>query len=159
MPQWDFLNFLAEHAQAYPTFHLLMQTEATDLIEDGGRVDGHARRQRRTAPLEIRADLVVGADGRHSTVREQAGLGSDRHRRADGRAVDAPVAPAGRPAQIRSAASTAARMFVMLDRGDYWQCAYRDPQGGFERVRRRAWRRFASEVAASRRFCATGSTN
>ena len=73
MPQWDFLDFLAEHGRRYPDFHLLMQAEATDLIEEGGRVTG----VRATTPdgeLEIRAALVVGCDGRHSTVRDKAGL-------------------------------------------------------------------------------------
>ena len=73
MPQWDFLNFLAEQGRRYSAFHLLMQTEATDLIEDGGRVVG-VRAKTPDGDLEIRADLVVGCDGRHSTVRESAGL-------------------------------------------------------------------------------------
>src|SRR5262249_49125674 len=73
MPQWDFLDFLARQGRAYPGFTLLMRAEGRDLVEQGGRVvgvratlDGHAE--------EIRADLVVGADGRHSTVREATGL-------------------------------------------------------------------------------------
>ena len=73
MPQWDFLNFLADHGKQFPNFHLRMQTEATDLIEEGGRVAG----VRATAPdgeIDIRADLVVGGDGRHSILRERAGL-------------------------------------------------------------------------------------
>ncbi|HEY2291273.1 MAG TPA: FAD-dependent monooxygenase, partial [Thermoanaerobaculia bacterium] len=71
MPQWDFLNFLAEQGKRYPAFHLLMKAEATDLIEEGGRVVG-LRAKTDQGDLEIRADLVVGADGRHSTVRERA---------------------------------------------------------------------------------------
>ena len=73
MPQWEFLDFLAEHGKRYADFDLHMRTEATGLIEEGGRVVG----VRATAPegeLEIRADLVVGADGRHSTMRECAGF-------------------------------------------------------------------------------------
>ena len=70
MPQWDFLNFLAEHGRRYPGFHLLMQAEATDLIEEGGRVVG-VRAKTPDGDLEIRAALVVGCDGRHSTVREK----------------------------------------------------------------------------------------
>ena len=69
MPQWDFLDFLADHGKRYATFDLHMRTEATELIEEGGRVVG----VRATSPegeIEIRADLVVGTDGRHSTVRE-----------------------------------------------------------------------------------------
>ena len=72
MPQWDFLNFLAEAGGRYPGFDLRMEHEVTGLIEEGGRiigVRGHSR-----GPFELRADLVVGADGRHSLVRERAGL-------------------------------------------------------------------------------------
>src|SRR6202521_2416554 len=73
MPQWDFLNFLADHGKAYPSFHLRTRTEAVDLIEDGGRVAG-VRANPPDGPIEIKADLTVGCDGRHSTVRNRAGL-------------------------------------------------------------------------------------
>ena len=110
-----------------------MRAEATDLIEEGGRVVG----VRATTPegaLEIRADLVVGADGRHSTVRESAGLKGDD--------LGAPMdvlwfrlpRKHERRGRDRSATSRPARMLVMLDRGDYWQCAYVIPKGGIERV-------------------------
>src|ERR1700741_594086 len=70
MPQWDFLNFLAEHGKRYKAFDLHMRTEATDLIEEGGRIVG-LRAKSPDGTLTIRADLVVGADGRHSTGRER----------------------------------------------------------------------------------------
>src|SRR5579862_2808022 len=73
MPQWDFLNFLASHGERYKSFDLHMQTEATDLIEEGGRIVG-VRAKAPDGTLTIRADLVVGCDGRHSTVRDKAGL-------------------------------------------------------------------------------------
>jgi 2-polyprenyl-6-methoxyphenol hydroxylase-like FAD-dependent oxidoreductase len=76
MPQWDFLNFLADHGKRYKTFDLRMQAEATDLIEENGRIVGLIAKTPDGA-LTIRADLVVGCDGRHSTVREKAGLVSD----------------------------------------------------------------------------------
>ena len=95
MPQWDFLNFLAKHGKRYKTFDLHMQAEATDLIEEGGRVVG-LRAKTPDGTLTIRADLVVGGDGRHSTVRENAGLKERRLRRADGRAVVS-HRPANRP--------------------------------------------------------------
>src|SRR5947209_5716674 len=72
MPQWDFLNFLAAQAKNYPCFHLRLQSEAVDLIERDGRVAG-VRADSTTGPVEIRADLIVGCDGRHSTVRARAG--------------------------------------------------------------------------------------
>ena len=93
MPQWDFLNFLAEHGKRYPGFHLRMQAEAVDLIEEGGRVAG-VRAMTPDGPLDIRADLVVGCDGRHSTVRERAGMKVDDARRADGCALVPPAAHA-----------------------------------------------------------------
>ena len=73
MPQWDFLNFLAAQAARYPSFHLLMEAEAADLIEEGGRIVG-LRARTKDGPLEVRADLVVAADGRSSVLREGAGL-------------------------------------------------------------------------------------
>ena len=73
MPQWDFLDFLAQRGKRYPAFHLRMRAEAVDLIEDGGRVRG-VRVDTPDGPLEVRADLTVGCDGRHSTVRARAGM-------------------------------------------------------------------------------------
>src|SRR5438270_3172899 len=73
MPQWDFLNFIATHGKRYPAFHLAMQTEAVDLIEEAGRIVG-VRATSSDGAVEVRAALTVGCDGRHSTVRERAGL-------------------------------------------------------------------------------------
>src|SRR5262249_32108058 len=73
MPQWDFLDFVAERAKRYPSFHLRMQAEVNGLLEDGDRSVG-VRATTPEGPLEVRATLTVGADGRHSTVRERAGL-------------------------------------------------------------------------------------
>src|SRR5262249_56882228 len=72
-PQWDFLNFLAEQAARYPAFHLEMSADVTELIQENGRVVG-VRANSSRGDLEIRADLTVGADGRHSTVRERGGF-------------------------------------------------------------------------------------
>src|SRR5882724_5610997 len=73
MPQWDFLDFIAERAKAYPTFKLLMRAEVTDLLRDGERVAG-CRVHTPEGPLEVRAEITIGADGRHSIVRTRAGL-------------------------------------------------------------------------------------
>jgi 2-polyprenyl-6-methoxyphenol hydroxylase-like FAD-dependent oxidoreductase len=73
MPQWDFLDFLSMQAQRYPGFHLRMQTEVTGLIERDGRVTGVSARGVH-GPVEIRPDLIVGADGRRSAVRRGSGL-------------------------------------------------------------------------------------
>src|SRR5579871_4188653 len=73
MPQWDFLNFLAEQAMKLPSFELRMEAEVTDVIEEDGRIQG-VRATTRAGDIEVRADLTIGADGRHSIVRERAGL-------------------------------------------------------------------------------------
>ena len=75
MPQWEFLDFLAEQGRRYPTFHLRMQTEVVGLIEEQGRIVGIEARAP-AGPVEVRADLVVGADGRSSVVRCHAALKS-----------------------------------------------------------------------------------
>jgi len=133
MPQWDFLNFLASRGQRYKTFDLHMKTEATDLIEEGGRIVG-LRATTADGPLTIRADLVVGCDGRHSTVREKAGLQGDDY--------GAPMDVLWFRMTHRASDATdtfghieAGKMMVMLDRGDYWQCAYVIPKGGIERIK------------------------
>ncbi len=133
MPQWDFLNFLAEHGQRYKTFDLRMNAEATGLIEEGGRVVGLLAKTP-AGPLTIHADLVVGCDGRHSTVREKAGLKSDDY----GAPMDVLWFRLSR--KESDSADTfghieAGKMMIMLDRGDYWQCAYVIPKGGIDRVK------------------------
>ena len=133
MPQWDFLNFLAEHGKRYPTFDLRMNAEATDLIEEGGRVVG-LRATTPDGPLDIRADLVVGCDGRHSTVRGKAGLQSEQY----GSPMDVLWFRMSR--KDNDSTDTfghieAGRMMIMLERGDYWQCAYVIPKGGIEKVK------------------------
>ena len=77
MPQWDFLNFMADHARRYPGFDLRMRTEATDLILEDGRVAG-IRARTPDGDVEIRAELSVACDGRHSTLRERAGFSVEK---------------------------------------------------------------------------------
>ena len=145
MPQWDFLNFLAAHGKRYTSFGLRMNTEAVDLIEGNGRIAG----VRATTPdgtLAIRADLVVGCDGRHSTMRARAGPGQRRLRRADGRAVVSHDAQGDRRRRnLRPRRGR--RMMVMLDRGDYWQCAYVIPKGGIDRIKAEGLDAFRAGVA------------
>ena len=133
MPQWDFLNFIAAQGRRYPGFDLRMRTEATDLVEEDGRVVG-LRAKNPDGEVVIRADLVVGADGRHSTVRDQAGLKSDDY----GAPMDVLwFRLAQKPTDENETFGhiEAGTMLVMLDRGDYWQCAYVIPKGGIERVK------------------------
>jgi len=133
MPQWDFLDFLAAHGKRYPGFTLMMQAEARELIVEGGKVVG-VRALQGGAPQEIRADLVVGADGRHSLVRDKAGLGVDT--------IGAPMDvlwfrlshKPGDPTETMGRFD-AGSILVTLDRGDYWQCAYVIPKGSADKVR------------------------
>src|SRR6516162_9289341 len=144
MPQWDFLNFLAAQGKRYPTFDLHMKAEATDLIEEGGRVVGLCATTS-DGELSIRADLVVGADGRHSTVREKAGFKSDDY--------GAPMDVLWFRMTRKSSDSTdsfghieAGKLMVMLDRADYWQCAYVIPKGGIDRVKSEGLKAFYSRI-------------
>jgi 2-polyprenyl-6-methoxyphenol hydroxylase-like FAD-dependent oxidoreductase len=138
MPQWDFLDFLVQEAKAFPNFHLRMQTEAKDLIaqkerKGGDRIAGVLA----TGPgghVQIRAGLTIAADGRHSTLRTKSGLAVEDlgapfdilwlrlpHQQGD------PVDLVGRIKQ--------GQLFVMIYRGDYWQCAYGIPKGAFDTIR------------------------
>ncbi len=152
MPQWDFLNFLAERGGRYPTFHLRMRAEVTGLLEEGGRVVG-VRAVTPDGPAEVRADLVVGADGRHSTVRARAGFAVEdlgapmdvlwmRLPRHDGD----PRQPLGR--------FDRGRILILLDRGDYWQCGYVIAKGGIEEIRRRGLEALRADLAAIAPFVA-----
>ena len=145
MPQWDFLDFLAGRGSAYPGFRLRMETEVTGLLEESGAVVGvHARAK--DAPLEIRSSLVIGADGRHSIVRAKGGL---------------PVTDLGapmdvlwlrisrRPDELAPAMGRfeRGRIFIAIDRGEYWQCGYVIPKGQVEAIRRRGLDAFRADVA------------
>ena len=152
MPQWDFLNFLAKHGRRYSQFDLRMRAEATDLIEEAGKIVG-VRVKTPEGELIVHADLVVGCDGRHSTVREKAGLQSDEYgapmdalwfritrRDSDGADVFGHI--------------EAGALLVMLDRGDYWQCAYVIPKGGIDRVKANGIEAFRNRVVALSPFLA-----
>ncbi|GAC1582551.1 MAG: FAD-dependent oxidoreductase [Candidatus Elarobacter sp.] len=146
MPQWHFLNFLAEHARGSAKFPLVMDAQVTGLLENDGTIAG----VRATTPdgaLEIRADLVVGADGRHSTVRECARLiVEDLGAPIDvlwmrlSKRADDPEAVLGRFAF--------GHVLVTLDRGDYFQCAYVIPKGALDALRQRGLPALRSDIAA-----------
>jgi 2-polyprenyl-6-methoxyphenol hydroxylase-like FAD-dependent oxidoreductase len=144
MPQWDFLNFLADHGKHYRTFNLRMQTEAFDLIEENGRIGG-LRAKTPDDELEIRADLVVGCDGRHSTIRAKAGLKSDDY----GAPMDVMWFRLSRkPGDSEETFGhiEGGRMMVMLNRSDYWQCAYVIPKGTADDVRRAGIDKFRTTI-------------
>jgi 2-polyprenyl-6-methoxyphenol hydroxylase-like FAD-dependent oxidoreductase len=145
MPQWDFLNFLAAQGNALPWFRLMMRTEATDLLREGGRTVGVVANSP-DGVIEIRADLVIGADGRHSRLRERAGLKvEDKGAPMDvlwfrlDRRADDDQAVLGRLAD--------GQLMVMLDRGDYWQCALVIRKGTAEAVKRQGLAAFRARVA------------
>lgn len=133
MPQWDFLNFLAERGRRYPTFHLLMKTEGTGLLQSDGRVTG-ARATSASGETEIAAKLTVGADGRHSTIRTVAGFEVED--------LGAPMdilwmRIAKHPDDVTRQLGwvRTGHMVILLDRGDYWQCAYLIAKGSFEQLK------------------------
>lgn len=152
MPQWDFLNFLAEEAARYSTFQLRRHADVTGLIEEGGSVVG-LRANTSDGPLEVRADLVVGADGRHSIVRAKAGLSIEEFGapmdvlwfRLSRRASD-PADPVGR--------FDSGRIFIMLNRGDYWQCGFVIPKGSRVQLQEQGLPTFRHAVAQLAPFMA-----
>ncbi len=154
MPQWDFLNFITEKAKPYPQFHLRLQCEATGLILENNRVAGvRAKSHDPTDPAlyEFRAALVIGADGRHSIVREKAGfqvldLGAPIDvlwMRVSRRQGD-PEQTLGR--------FRAGKLLVTLDRGDYWQCAYVISKGSFDAVKQNGLPAFHADLETAAPF-------
>ncbi len=145
MPQWDFLDFLADEGRRYPGFRLLMRAEVTGLSEESGRIVG-VQATTEDGPLEVRANLVVAADGRHSLLRRQAAL---------------PVEELGAPMDVlwfrlsrtpHDGAQTMGRfdtgqIFIMIDRGEHWQCGYVIPQGQFDEIRQAGLPAFRQRVA------------
>jgi 2-polyprenyl-6-methoxyphenol hydroxylase-like FAD-dependent oxidoreductase len=145
MPQWDFLNFFGEQAKRYPAFQLEMQAEVTELMQDGERITG-VRANTPEGVLEVHADLTIGADGRNSTVREKAGLEIlDLGAPMDALWMRLPRRP-GDPEQIFGRIN-AGRILAMIDRGDYWQCAYVIPKGAADEIRRRGLPFLRDEIA------------
>ncbi|MBN9669499.1 FAD-dependent oxidoreductase [Labrenzia aggregata] len=134
MPQWDFLDFLAAKGREMPGFQLMMDHRVTGLLKEGGRVTGVSWENGGTATGDIRASLVIGADGRHSVVRSQAGLKIIDF----GSAVDVLWLKLTRqpddPAPAMSHAGPQQGL-VLIDRGHFWQCGYVIKKGRFEELK------------------------
>jgi 2-polyprenyl-6-methoxyphenol hydroxylase-like FAD-dependent oxidoreductase len=146
MPQWDFLNFVSAHAKQFPSFQLLMQHEVVDLTFDQERVTG-VRVKTPRGDLEIRADLVIGADGRHSIIQKRAGL----ERQEFGVAIDVLWMRISKrendPLQTLGFFQQG-KLLVLLDRGDYWQCGFVIPKGGFELIKTRGLQQLQNEIVS-----------
>jgi 2-polyprenyl-6-methoxyphenol hydroxylase-like FAD-dependent oxidoreductase len=153
MPQWDFLNFLADKAKGYPSFRLEMNTEATGLLWEGDRIAG-VTAQAAGRPVEIRADLTVGCDGRWSVIREHSGLP----------ATEFPMPidvlwfrlPRAECAPETLGYLGEGQIIIAINRGEYWQCGTIIDKDGFGRVRADGLPEFRSKVASAAPFLATG---
>jgi 2-polyprenyl-6-methoxyphenol hydroxylase-like FAD-dependent oxidoreductase len=152
MPQWDFLKFLSEKSRRFPSLSILMSTEVKSLIETNGRVMGvHATGP--SGPLEIKADLVVGCDGRSSTVRKAAGLGvHDLGSPIDVLWFRLSKQP-GDPERVLGHLGVN-KMVVTIDRTDYWQCAFVIAKGRIDQIHRAGIEAFRTDVADGAPFLA-----
>ena len=147
MPQWDFLKLLAGVASELPTFHLLMDSEATGLIRDGDRVVGMTA----TTPngdLRIAADLTVAADGRASTLREASGLTVTEF----GVPLDVLWFRLPRP-EVNPPDTlgyvTPETLFITIPRTDYYQTAMIIPKDGFDSIKAAGLAQFRAKIARS----------
>jgi 2-polyprenyl-6-methoxyphenol hydroxylase-like FAD-dependent oxidoreductase len=158
LPQWDFLNFLSGEAKRFPSFKILMETDAIDLIYDPvvglatspqasehGKIAG-IKAKNKEGEFEIRAELVVGADGRHSTIREKSGLTSI----STGVPIDVLwfrlSARESDPEQSFGFIDEG-KALVTLDRGDYWQCGFIIAKGDFEHIKSGGLEKFRMTIA------------
>jgi len=146
MPQWDFLNFLSSHAKRFPTFQLRMKAEVIDLLIDNRRVTG-VRAKTPEGELEVRGDLVIGADGRHSIVHTRAGF----EQREFGVPIDVLwmriSKKQGDPKQTLGFFQHG-KLVVLLDRDDYWQCGFVIPKGAFDEIKARGLPQLQNDIVS-----------
>ena len=145
MPQWDFLNFLRESGKRFASLKVMMSTEAVDLIRDGERITG-VKAKTPDGVIDIEADLTVACDGRHSLVRERAGLEVEEI----GAPMDVLWFRAGKREGENEnlfARVDPGKMMVTFDRGDYWQCAYVIPKGQYDAVKARGLPALLDDIA------------
>ncbi len=145
MPQWDFLNFLVRQARRYPTFHLRMEAKVTELVKVGGLMAG-VLAETPAGRLEVRSDLVIGADGRHSAVRERAGL--------EIMELGAPIdvlwlrlSRRQNDPELGVGTFDYGKILIMIDRGDYFQCGFIIRKGAFDEIQQRGLATFRDEIA------------
>jgi 2-polyprenyl-6-methoxyphenol hydroxylase-like FAD-dependent oxidoreductase len=146
VPQWDFLDFITDHARQYPTFKLIMQAQVVDLIEEEGRIAG-VKARTPDGELQVRADLTIGADGRGSIVRDKAGLEIQEF----GAPMDVlwfRLTRKSSDGENTLGRILGGKMMVMLNRGDYWQCGYLIRKGEFENIKARGVEQFRTDVVS-----------
>jgi 2-polyprenyl-6-methoxyphenol hydroxylase-like FAD-dependent oxidoreductase len=146
MPQWDFLNFLSCHAKRFPTFKLHMETEVVDLLIENEQVIG-VRAKTPRGEIEVRADLVIGADGRHSTVQTRAGL----KQREFGVPIDVlwmRISKKQDDPEQSFGFFQQGKLLVLLDRDDYWQCGFVIPKGRFDEIKERGLPQFQNDIVS-----------
>jgi len=152
VPQWDFLDFLADQARQYPTFKLIMQAEVVDMIHEDGRIAG-VKARTPSGDLEVRADLTIGADGRGSIVRDKAGLETQKF----GAPMDVlwfRLSRKDSDGEQTLGRIVGGKMMVMLNRGDYWQCGYLIRKDEFENIKARGLDQFRKDVVSVAPFLA-----
>ncbi|MCO5733635.1 FAD-dependent oxidoreductase [Rhizobium sp. SSA_523] len=144
MPQWDFLSFLSQEAAAYPNFRLMMASEVVDVLDEGGRVCG-VRLQTPDGLQTLRSTLLVAADGRHSVVRQKAGLAVETFGEPSEVVWMKLSKQPGDPAETMGHAGPR-QGFVLIDRGDYWQCGFIVRRGTFADIRSGDLQAFRDQV-------------
>src|SRR3984957_11166554 len=145
MPQWDFLNFLSARAMRFPGFQLRMQYEAVDLLRDGETIVGVKARSP-NGPVYVQANLVVGCDGRHSTIRGAAGLQVQE--------LGVPIdvlwfrvsRRAGDPEQVLGNINYG-KALILINRGDYFQSGLIIRKGSFDQIKREGLDAFRETIA------------
>src|SRR6266516_433113 len=146
MPQWDFLNFISTHAKGFPNFQLHMQTEVVDLLIENDRVVG-VRAKTPRGEMDVHADLVIGADGRHSVTHTRAGFKQCEF----GVPIDVlwmRISKKKDDPEQSFGFFQHGKLLVMLDRGDYWQCGFVIPKGGFEEIKAHGLPQFQNEIVS-----------